>query len=99
MKLKDLEKEMHLTSIPYSKEIGNYFKLKRKQAGLKQMDLAHKLGFRSPQFVSNVERGICAYSTQHLVIVVKACYIDTDELIRLFMEEYRSFVKSKLEYK
>lgn len=40
-----------------TKEIGQLVKSARKVAGLTQGQLAQKLGYKSPQFVSNWERG------------------------------------------
>lgn len=38
------------------KEMGQLIKKARNGAGLTQASLAHKLGYRSPQFISNWER-------------------------------------------
>lgn len=39
-------------------ELSKFLKEKRLQAGLSQGDVAKKLGYTSPQFVSNWERGL-----------------------------------------
>lgn len=36
-----------------------YIRAMREKAGLSQLILAKKLGWTSPQFVSNIERGLC----------------------------------------
>lgn len=38
--------------------VGNVIKEARIAAGLSQGDLAYKLGYSTPQFVSNLERGV-----------------------------------------
>jgi len=47
------KKEMHT-------EIGKYLYEKRIKAGLSQKDVSDKLGYTSPQFISNYERGLCS---------------------------------------
>lgn len=42
------------------KEIGGQLKRGREARGLTQLELAHRLGYRSSQFVSNWERGLVA---------------------------------------
>ena len=41
------------------KPISDYLKDKRVASGLTQRELARKLGYTNPQFISNWERGIC----------------------------------------
>jgi len=37
----------------------------RKAKGLTQADLSKALGFSTPQFISNAERGLCQIPTKH----------------------------------
>lgn len=37
---------------------GNFLQQKRKEAGLSQRDVSDKLGYSTPQFISNWERGV-----------------------------------------
>ena len=41
--------------------LGDYLQSKRMKVGLSQGDVATKLGYSSPQFISNFERGLCAH--------------------------------------
>lgn len=41
------------------KSIGTFLKSRRIERGLTQAELAKALGYSSPQFVSNWERGLC----------------------------------------
>lgn len=50
-----------MKNTPLYKEIGTYLKDCRVTAGVTQAQLANKLGYSSPQFVSNCERGVCGY--------------------------------------
>jgi len=47
------KKEMH-------QEMGKFLYEKRIKAGLSQKDVSDKLGYTSPQFISNYERGLCS---------------------------------------
>ena len=41
-------------------KLGPFLKKARSKMGLSQRDVADKLGYTSPQFISNVERGLCS---------------------------------------
>ena len=47
------KREMH-------EELGKFLYEKRIKAGLSQKDVSDKLGYSSPQFISNYERGLCS---------------------------------------
>ncbi|MEC9281732.1 MAG: helix-turn-helix transcriptional regulator [Bdellovibrionota bacterium] len=91
-----MSKVFQLHSIPYSKSLGKFFKNARKQVGLTQTHLAESLGLKSPQFVSNVERGICAYTSEQLQEVIYRCNIDSEELIRHFMDVYKIYIEEHI---
>ena len=44
---------------PIYKEFGAYLKSKRTKAQLSQTEVSEALGYTSPQFISNFERGLC----------------------------------------
>lgn len=91
-----MAKQFQLCSIPYSKDLGNFFKSKRSHAGITQAELANVLGLKSSQFVSNVERGICAYTIEQLPQVITKCEIERAELIDLMMLEYKAYISQNI---
>lgn len=91
-----MDKQFQLCSIPYSKRLGQFFKDCRTKAGITQAHLASELGLKSSQFISNVERGICAYTGQQLPLVIKNCLINRGELLDQMMNEYRSYLKEHI---
>lgn len=91
-----MAKQFQLCSIPYSRDLGNYFKDRRSIAGITQADLAKLLGLKSSQFVSNVERGICAYTMEQLPMVINECKIERKELIDLMMLEYKDYISKNI---
>lgn len=62
-------------------------------AGITQNELAQKLDLKSSQFISNVERGICAYTLEQLPIVIATCKIQPEDLIEAFMKEYQDYLE------
>lgn len=50
---------------------GKFVKKARIQAGLTQNQLAKRLGYDTSQFVSNIERGLCAYPLNKFKKVAK----------------------------
>ena len=91
-----MAKVFQLASIPYDKNLGQYFKRSREAAGLTQGNLSEELGLKSSQFISNVERGICAYTIDQLPIVVELCAIDREQLIEHFMTVYREYITANI---
>lgn len=70
--------------------IGNFLKEKRELAGLSQGDVRVLLGYKSPQLVSDWERGICGPPKDALAKLVKAYKIKPQVLIDLFLEAERT---------
>jgi transcriptional regulator with XRE-family HTH domain len=49
-------------------EFGNFLKAKREAANITQAEVAEKLGYTSAQFVSNIERGLCAMPLANITV-------------------------------
>jgi transcriptional regulator with XRE-family HTH domain len=63
---------------------GNQWKTLRERAGLTQREVSDTLGYSTPQFISNVERGRCRFPVQKLY------RLSTDQILDLFLTEERS---------
>lgn len=70
--------------------IGTFLKEKRESADLSQGDVKTLLGYKSPQLVSDWERGICGPPRDALAKLVKAYKIKPQVLIDLFLEAERT---------
>jgi transcriptional regulator with XRE-family HTH domain len=81
---------------PSQKRIGTFLKQHRVKAGLTQSDVAQKLGYTSPQFISNIERGLCSAPVKHLKDFAKMYNVNTEELIQLLLTEHESVLRSAL---
>lgn len=77
-------------------EIGTQWKSLREKAGLTQRDVADELGYTTPQFISNVERGRCRYPVEKLARLKKLYGISTDNLVDLILREERQVILKQL---
>jgi len=76
------------------KTLGNYIRKKRIESGYSQGSAMRLINSRAttPQYLSNMERGICAIPDDILRKMISLYKIDTDE----FIEELLSIEKSCL---
>jgi transcriptional regulator with XRE-family HTH domain len=70
-------------------KLGQLLKRRRIENGITQIGLAQKLGYSSPQFVSNWERGQCnpAFDTLPAISVILG--ISKKEIIEIIVNETR----------
>lgn len=78
------------------KNIGKFLKYQREKAGLSQRQVAEKLGYTTPQFVSNWERGIISPPLTTMATLVKMYSMSSKELLELLVSEYRNTVTEVL---
>lgn len=81
------------------KAFGLYLGKARLRAGLSQGELAEKLGYSSPQFVSNWERGVANPPVHKLAQLTRLLNIPSDELIETILTETEQYLHSKLKSK
>lgn len=74
----------------------DFLKVAREEADLTQLELSKKLGFTSPQFVSNWERGICQVPTQVLSKLIKILKLDIHVVIDMRMIDNRAYLLKAL---
>ncbi|PIS12155.1 MAG: XRE family transcriptional regulator [Bdellovibrio sp. CG10_big_fil_rev_8_21_14_0_10_47_8] len=79
-----------------TKRMGNFLKQKREQQGLTQAQVADKLGYGSPQFISNIERGISRVPLRSLKLFINVYDLKPDEVIDILLEEKRNQIKRQL---
>ena len=68
---------------------GEQWKTLREKAGLTQREVSDALGYSTPQFISNVERGRCRFPVQKLPRIKKLYRISTEQVLDLFLSEER----------
>lgn len=62
-------------------------KSKRVAAGLSQRDVSNKLGYSTPQFISNWERGVSSPPVKELRTIAKLYRTDADALFEVVLTE------------
>lgn len=85
-----------MNKAPSQKRIGQFLKQHRVKAGLTQSDVAQRLGYTSPQFISNIERGLCSAPVKHLKDFAKMYNLDSEELIGLLLTEHETMLRTAL---
>lgn len=76
-----------------------YLKEKRVASGLSQSEVASELGYTSPQFVSNWERGLVRPPLETLSVLTDLYKISKNEVIEMILDETRSELESALKGK
>ena len=76
--------------------LGHFLRKQREEAGLTQFEVAKKLGYTTPQFISNFERGICSPPLKVLKNLVKLYKMPAQDVIDLILKEQESALKSAL---
>lgn len=66
---------------------------------MSQGEVAEKLGYSSPQFVSNWERGLACPPLDALSVLIKLYNLNREELIEKILEQTRKELESSLKKK
>ena len=69
--------------------LSEFLKSKRIEAGLTQSEVARKLGYSSPQFVSNWERGLANPPVFILRDLTKMYKVAAEKMFDMLVEEVR----------
>ena len=70
-------------------KLGHFLREKRENKGLTQAFVAQRLGYGSPQFISNIERGISRVPVKSLRQFIEVYDLRPNEVIELLLEEKR----------
>ncbi len=76
--------------------LNDYLREKRLDSGLSQLDVARELGYASPQFVSNWERGLVSPPLETIGILIDLYKIPADEVVDRILDETREYLESHL---
>jgi transcriptional regulator with XRE-family HTH domain len=79
--------------------LADYLKKSRENVGLSQTFVSSKLGYSSPQFVSNWERGLSHPPLKSLKKIAKLYKLRDKELFDIFVNSYLVEVESDLRKK
>lgn len=76
--------------------MNDYLRQKRLDSGLSQLDVARELGYSSPQFVSNWERGLVSPPLETISVLIDLYKISPSEVIDRILEETREHLEANL---
>lgn len=80
----------------YSKKLGDFLRAKRELAGLTQAEVAKYFKHSSSQFISNIERGLCAVPLHIMVEVLRMYKVSSNEFLSFILNLEKNFWKSHL---
>ncbi len=78
------------------KKLGDYLRNVREQAHLTQADVSSRLGYTSPQFISNIERGISVIPLKTLAKMVQLYKINPESVVKIILESQKKLLRDKL---
>lgn len=67
---------------------GKIIRKARLKKGMTQVELAHALGYTTPQYVSNIERGISPFNNKRVAVISKILKIDGKVLARAMADDF-----------
>lgn len=76
--------------------LSGYLKEKRIESGLSQLDVAKVLGYSSPQFVSNWERGLVSPPLETIAVLVELYKVPPSEVIEYILKETKAYLEANL---
>lgn len=68
----------------------------REKAGLTQREVSDALGYSTPQFISNVERGRCRFPVEKLPKIKRLYKVSADQVINLILSEEKTSLQKIL---
>jgi transcriptional regulator with XRE-family HTH domain len=77
-------------------ELGKLFRSERMKVGLSQGKVCQALGYSTPQYLSNFERGLCSMPLDKLKKMIDMYDMDGESVVRLMMELQVKFLRSQL---
>jgi transcriptional regulator with XRE-family HTH domain len=71
------------------KIVGEYVRKIRKASATSQVDAAQKLGYQTPQAISNIERGVTPFPRNLIAKFAEVFNTSSDGLVEAILEETR----------
>lgn len=76
--------------------LNDFLREKRINSGLSQLDVARALGYSSPQFVSNWERGLVSPPLETISVLIDLYKIPTNEVVSRILAETKDYLETSL---
>lgn len=78
------------------KKLGDFLRDTREGSQLTQADVSQRLGYSSPQFISNIERGISVIPLKTLAKMVHLYKVNPEIVVKIILESQRKLLREKL---
>lgn len=88
---------MDLKAKDYFRETAKIVKINRVKKEMSQKNLAQAVGFRNGQFVSNIERGLCAVPLKKIVAMSKLLDIHPVDLGNAIVTDFSNKVAANIQ--
>lgn len=76
-------------------ELGKLFRAERMKVGLSQGKVCRALGYTTPQYLSNFERGLCSMPLEKLKRMIDMYKMDGDQVVNLIIDLQEKFLRSQ----
>lgn len=78
------------------KKLGIFLRAQRENSQKTQREVSKRLGYTSPQFISNIERGSSVIPLKTLARMINLYNIQADEVVNIILDSQRRLLKSRL---
>jgi transcriptional regulator with XRE-family HTH domain len=78
------------------KKLGQFLKDVREDVAMTQADVSQRLGYTSPQFISNIERGISVVPLKTLSRMLSLYKVSAEGVVKIILESQRKLLREKL---
>lgn len=78
------------------KKLGDFLKETRESSHLTQAEVSERLGYSSPQFISNIERGISVIPLKTLAKMVSLYKANPEIVVRIILDSQKKLLREKL---
>ena len=78
------------------KKLGDFLRDTRESSSMTQADVSQRLGYTSPQFISNIERGISVIPLKTLAKMVTLYKVNPEVVVKIILESQRKLLREKL---
>lgn len=76
--------------------LGTYLKKARVEKGFSQREVADALGYSSPQFISNFERGLCSPPLVKLKVLIDLYRLSPQRVMGLILDQQKKHLEKSL---
>lgn len=78
------------------KKLGVFLKETRETKAMTQAAVSERLGYSSPQFISNIERGISVVPLKSLARMITLYKANPESVLKIIIESQKKLLREKL---